>query len=296
MISLPARHRGESFATFHGDMDPVAFLDKWAPSNLILSKGFCPSILRLAREARRRAVRVIAVLSDDRSTRPKLFDIDREMCGLASEIVVQTSAMANFVERSFGRASHIIEEPLEVPIQPPRGRSGSPPRVLWYGREDNHDTLEPGLGPLVRNSDHPMVFELVTNRLSEAVMSFAESVARRDSKSIIIRRWSLEIQRQALRQADIVVIPSVDRPDKHVKGHNRLVEAIASGVYALAYPLSPYRELAEFCWCGEDFIDGMNWFVAHPEAARQALERGQEHVRQRFSIGRIAELWDRVLA
>lgn len=238
MIAMPARYRDETFVTFHGDMDAGAFLDKWSPSRLVLSKGFCPSVLTLAREAKRRSVRTIGVLADDRSSRPELFAIDREICELATEIVVQTKPMSDFVIRTFGRHPTIIEEPVEVSIQAPRDpEPDTPLRVLWYGREGNHDTLEPGLGPLARDSHHPMAFTLVTNSLGPAIIGFARDVARQPNKSITISEWSMTTQRDALGQADIVVIPSLNRPDKHVKGHNRLVEAIASGVFALAHPI-----------------------------------------------------------
>jgi hypothetical protein len=294
MALLPARARREPVARFAAGMCEAAFLDHWRPRTLVLTKAFEPAVVALALAARRRSIRVIVVLCDDRSAWPHYQELDRALAGLADNVVVQTEAMARHVLDTFGRASTIIEEPYEVPAAAPRFNPGSRIKLLWYGRSSNHDTLCPGILPLVDDPDVRFDLTVVTDRLSPDLMALARRVSGSDSGCLTIREWSLSCQAEALSRTDLVLIPSLDRQDKHVKGHNRLTESISAGVPALVYSLPAYQELSEFCWCGEDLRVGLRWALAHRQSLLDRVLQGQSYVARRFSIDRIAACWQRL--
>ena len=294
MALLPARARREPVARFAAGMCEAAFLDRWRPRTLVVTKAFEPAVVALALAARQRSIRVIAVLCDDRSAWSHYQDLDRRLAGLADEVVVQTDAMARHVLGTFGRESTIIEEPYEVPAAPPRFDPGSLIKLLWYGRSGNHDTLCPGILPLVDDATVRFDLTVVTDRLSRDLMTLARRMSDSDTGNLTIREWSLSCQAEALSRTDLVLIPSFDRQDKHVKGHNRLTESIRAGVPALVYALPAYRELAEFCWCGEDLRVGLRWALAHRPSLLDRVRRGQSYVAERFSVDRIAACWQRL--
>jgi len=294
MALYPARSRGEPVARFLAGMNATAFLDRWRPSVLVLTKAFEPSIVDLVLAARQRSIRVIAVLCDDRSDRPRLQDLDAKVASLADDIVLQTKSMARHVLQTFGRDSTIIEEPYEMPAGVPRFDPGESVKLLWYGRLTNHDTLSSGMLPLVNDRDLSFKLVIVTDSLSTELVTLARQISSRDGASVELQRWTLQRQAEALADTDLVIIPSLDRRDKMVKGHNRLVEAIRAGVPALAYPLPAYQELSEFCWCGDDLRVGLKWVLGHREAAVDRVRWGQSYIEQRFSMESINVRWQQL--
>ena len=94
-----------------------------------------------------------------------------------------------------------------------------------------------------------------------------------------------------MEEADIVLIPNIDAKEKRVKGHNRLVAAIHGGRLALASPLPQYLELKDFCWCGEDMAEGIEWAMDNSETTEKRIKNGQSHIDQRFAPSVVAARW-----
>ena len=291
MAFLPAQARHEPVARFLPGMSATSVLNQFRPTTLVLTKAFDPSIVALAGAARERSIPIVVVLCDDRTNRPQFHELDAALADLADDIVVQTMAMSEHVRAVFGRECTIIEEPYEMPAGVPRFNPGENLDLLWYGRFTNHDTLGAGILPLV--DDPALAFRLtvVTDRVTEHLAALARQIGGREGASIELRRWSLSGQAEALGRADVVIIPSLDRQDKRVKGHNRLVESIRGGVFALAYALPAYQELSEFCWCGSDLHAGLTWALENREAAVDRVRKGQAYIERRFSIGSINARW-----
>jgi len=294
MAFLPAQARRETVVPFLPGMSATSVLNQYCPTTLVLTKAFDPSVVALARAARQRSIPIVVVLCDDRTDRPQFHELDLALADLADDIVVQTVAMAEHVSKIFGRECTIIEEPYEMPAGIPRFNPGETLDLLWYGRFTNHDTLGAGILPLVNDPALAFRLTVVTDRVTEQLAALVRQIRGREGAGIELRRWSLAAQGEALGRADVVVIPSLDRQDKRVKGHNRLVESIRAGVFALAYSLPAYRELSEFCWCGGDLHAGLTWTLANREAAVDRVRQGQTYIEQRFSIDSISSRWQQL--
>ncbi|WP_323797743.1 glycosyltransferase [Nisaea sp.] len=294
MAFLPAQARCETVARFLPGMSATSFLDQCRPTTLVLTKAFDPSIIALAQAARERSIRIVAVLCDDRSEFPQVHGLDLALANLADVVVVQTTAMAQHVREVFGRESTIIEEPYEMPAGIPRFNPEKTLHLLWYGRFTNHDTLAAGILPLIDDPALDFRLTVITDRMTEHLSVLARQIGGRAGASIELCPWSFDGQAKALENADMVIIPSLDRQDKRVKGHNRLVESIRGGVLAVAYSLPAYRELSEFCWCGDDMHTGLTWAVANREAAVDRIRQGQAYIEQRFSIDAVSSRWQQL--
>jgi glycosyltransferase involved in cell wall biosynthesis len=95
-----------------------------------------------------------------------------------------------------------------------------------------------------------------------------------------------------LAAADIVLLPQeTDTEWGRAKSHNRAVETLRAGRFAVASPIPAYLELAEFFWVGEDIAAGVNWALDHPGEAEARITDGQKYVAQRFAPDAIARRW-----
>lgn len=200
------------------------------------------------------------------------------------------------------RGVTVIEDPYEAAaLSPWRAPGGDPIRICWFGNTSNVTLpfLTQALEAILeRFPDAGFSIELVTAVRWDMIRSFTEPLAAsRPGLEFILTEWSLEGTWRALERCDYVLLPHAWRdPWVQGKSHNRLVAAIAAGRLALASPIPSYRELKDHAWVEDDLAAGIAWAIANPEAARERVVRGQNHVERRFSPAAIAEKWAQVLA
>lgn len=290
-ISIPARELGGSVWRCDPGDDPARLLAQHRPSALVLGKAFHRGFLDLAHAAKAQGIPVLANLGD------WYFDdqITIALSQVVDRVVVQHEAMAREVRQHFKVEPVLIEESYEGARGEPRFAPGSPIRLLWFGHSANLDTLAEGVRQITRRVARDIVLSIVTNE-PESVWGILSALPPPlGDLKIGLRGWSLEAQFQKLVDCDIVLLPSFPHVRKQVKGHNRLVQAIHSGRLALAYPLFAYRELADFCWCGEDLGEGLEWALSHPSEALSRIAAGQKAIDARFAPPQVAQRWARLL-
>jgi SAM-dependent methyltransferase len=128
----------------------------------------------------------------------------------------------------------------------------------------------------------------------------AEITARvaRDFPPATIRfvAWSPEAVESGLEACDLVLLPQDHRSAwGRAKSHNRLVETIRAGRFALASPIPCYAELAEYAWVGEDLGEGLAWALDHPDQAERRVAAGQAYIATRFAPELVGRKWAEVL-
>jgi hypothetical protein len=289
---VPGRYMGVRVLQFGLGMQAGAFLDRHRPSALILTKAFDDSVAELAEAAAARRIPVVTTLCDlhfsgDSGRR------NRRLCDLSQAVVVQTTPMADEVMRQFGKRCAIIEEAIEYPREQPHFAPSQPLKLLWYGHAANHDTLSSGIAALAEAGIGPISFTIVTNAMPEFMNEGYPTQPKDVSFEVV--PWSLTAQYSALAWCDAVFIPSFDTPDKRVKGHNRVVEAINAGRIAITYPLPQYRELADYSLCGADYGASIRLALLDPAAVRKRIENGQRHIDTRFACDVVADKWRRLI-
>ena len=163
-------------------------------------------------------------------------------------------------------------------------------KVVWYGRATNFDTLIPGIRKLARYRDRPIHILIISN-MRPPIEKIFEHSSSPSGIRVDYDTWSLEAQYDAMQWCDFVFVPSLDTPNKAVKGHSRLVEAINAGRLVLAYPLPQYKELSEYCWCSDDFGAGIRWALSNPDQVLSRIARGQEYIDTRFAPKVVAARW-----
>jgi hypothetical protein len=285
---VPGRYMGLRVLHVGPGMAANAFLDRHRPSALILTKAFDDSIVELAEAAVARAIPLITTLCDLHFS-GESGRRNRRLCDLSQAVIVQTGAMADEVMRQFGKRCAIIEEAIEYPREQASFAPGRPLKLLWYGHSANHDTLSAGIAALAGASLGPITFMIVSNAMPE-FMDGGFPIQPKDMGFEVVP-WSIMAQYSALAWCDMVFIPSSDTPDKRVKGHNRLVEAINAGRIAITHPLPQYRELSAYSLCDADYGESVRAALADPSAVLRKIEDGQRYIDSRFAVDVISEKW-----
>lgn len=298
MAIMPAEALGGRVAVFRRGTDPERFIAEQKPRLLIFTKNFDNAILRLARSACERGIPVMSIFCDWRFDDQRFVATDRPLARMSRKVIVQTAAMRAAVREHFGADAAVIEEPLYLPGGEPRFSPDGALKLLWYGHPNNFDTLPRAASELTDLREPPLSLCLMSEQ--PLPPETAESVRWQSFAAIRFAPFSLAAQAAELAACDLVVIPTLPTEEKTVKPAGRLVAAIQSGRFAVAHDHPAHRELADYCWCGDDLAEGVRWALGHPDEALSQLSAGQDYVRQRFSMDAVCRGWareiDRVLA
>lgn len=286
MSLIPARLLGGRVLYFNGVPDPGVFLDRHRPDCLILNKPMESDALPLLAEtARRRQIRVVTIVTDWYFGDDAVSLRYRRMIKASDDVVVQTQPMAEYVQVHHGVTPTVIEEPLEYPRMPPRFVPGKQASLLWFMSAGNYDTIRSGLMEL-DGIDTEII--LLCSSVDQVRRHLPANLP--DTVTLQIIRWSLGVQFDLMQQANLIFVPSVDDQRKHVKGHNRVTEAINAGRLAVAYPLRQYQELEDYCILDEHPGRGIRTALGATDNLSR-LVTGQDYIARRFAPEIVAEKW-----
>lgn len=209
-------------------------------------------------------------------------------------VTVNSERMAELI------APHAIPRPTVIEdaiISPPRDPAFAPHdrlRLLWFGHSRNLPFLVECLDSLALFAKQRRCRLTIVTEDGHGAKELAREVRRRSMPALDARfiQWSLEATRKALDECDLVLIPSdPSNPIKAGASSNRLAEALNSGRFAIASPLSSYLPFAESAWLGSDMIEGIRWALANPDEALARIRRGQALVTEKLSEQKIAHQW-----
>lgn len=266
---------------------------------VVISKVLSPWNLELAWRAKSLGARVLFDLCDDHFDTPQLAETYFRLCEAADAIVASTPEMAAVIRQHTGREASIVEDPYEAPAgEPTFAPQADCLRLLWFGHPTNFDTLAdllPKLETLARQL--PMHLHVVSNPAGTNIEQYLDDLNRRGDRGLqgSFSRWSPEVTWQAMRECDLVVVPSRSDHRKRVKSPNRVIEPLRTGRFVTAYPVPSYRQFADFAWLGEDVTQGIRWAVDHADEVRDRIRRGQGYIASHFSPAAVARKWDAVV-
>jgi hypothetical protein len=250
--------------------------------------------------------RVVVDFSDDLAaaaamySQPALIDFQRRLLR-ACPATVSSNALRERLAREASYPISVIEDPYEAAdAKAPRFVPGATLRLLWFG------VFGPPLRALVeeqfatiarRITGRPLELVFVTYAFQASLVAEVATVLREINPDFRVRHvaWSVETTASELERADLVVLPQDAGAWGRVKSHNRLVEAIRAGRFAIVSPIPSYLELENYAWVGEDLSAGVEWALNHPGEVERRLIAGQAYVAQRFAPARIAEKWAQAL-
>lgn len=282
-------------------------ITKFAIDEIVAHTAYFEALLRWL-GASRGKVRAIADMTDNYAAvqdkvHAPILGRYQEGLGAHCILTVPCEALRRELLPVARHGIHVIEDPFESP-RPRELKTAftDPVRLCWFGSlgSGNLNSVANGLAQAVKGlGGRAASLEIVTHESRGAkVAEIGRRVAAAHS-SITTQfvPWSLDATWKAIDHCDLVLIPQ-EHADSwgSVKSHNRLVESIRGGRFAVASPIPSYLELSDYAWIGQDLAEGVSWALSNAEAASERIRSGQDYVAERFSPQRIVGLWTRLLA
>jgi glycosyltransferase involved in cell wall biosynthesis len=260
-------------------------------------------VLDLAGGLSRHGKRILADFSDDHFSHPQFGPFFKALVQVADCSVAATPGLAEVLRQAGAQRVAIVTDPVEGQRGEPRVRdlasnpvtATAPFRVLWFGHPSNLDTLRFALSSLERlGRGTPLLLTLVTasGAGAEELASEIDRTWHSMSNGARFVPWSTDAVFDALRDTDLVIIPSDPYdPRRSVKSPNRFTESVWAGRFVAANPLPAYEALAAAGWVGEDVGEGISWYLAHAGEAEARIAAGQTLVEREHSPTAVAEAW-----
>ncbi len=169
-------------------------------------------------------------------------DFYTEALSLADLVVCSSHQLRRYLESHVTCKIEVIEDPIEVPIIPPKHRLGERKTFLWFGHSTNIEPLLHCLIDFFDVGDEARVIVL-TNLypLPEDITNLLD-LPNLANIEINIISWSTETLVEATSLSDFCIIPAdLANPRKNGASSNRLLTALALGLPTLASPLPSYE-------------------------------------------------------
>lgn len=260
---------------------------------LIISKVFTEHALSLAFDAKKRGVKVLLDMCDNHLNHPKLGGIQKSLIEMADHIVTSTQPLKEALENIGKQADAVISDPVEFKRGEIKFEPSKVLELVWFGHPVNIDTLAditPKLAILAQTL--PLHLKVVT-KLPNGQPDLDKIIPANLCATYI--PWSVSATEEAIKNSDIVIIPTVQNDFKNAKSPNRLLEPLWAGRMVVAGPLPAYLHFADSAWVGKDIVEGIQWCLANPQEVKARIAQGQADIEKYFTAMAIGQQWQDVL-
>jgi hypothetical protein len=209
-------------------------------------------------------------------------------------VVVNSERMAELMAPHTARRPQIIEDAILGSMGEPAFAPGVKLELLWFGHPTNLRYLDAVIEPLTRFALQRRCRLTVVTESSADLARGIQAINARFAPAFTAQLvpWSLETQRGALQECQLVLIPS-DPADAFKSGAsaNRIAEALNAGRFPVASPLPSYLPFSEAAWVGQDLVQGIEWALANRDEVIARIRRGQAMVSAKFAAERVGRQW-----
>ncbi len=202
--------------------------------------------------------------------------------------IVPSLHMAGLLRASYGGEIAVIEDALDISVQPIKDQPQKARALLWFGHETNIRYLMNFVRTGFKAGDSAKLVILSSAKGLE--MFKAAPLQSNATLEVLLYRWSPAQMLEAAKVCDACIIPS-DTEDRYKSGvsANRLITALALGLPTAADNLESYKEFSEF------YIDirseKFRAMMKDPRAFNPAVRKAQQEIVPRFSLENIKKAW-----
>lgn len=297
------RHGSENLFWDPGDPGTGARFDWRTVDVCIVSKYFfdfpLEPWLAACREAKRGGARLVIDICDYPFEKPPTVQaFYAGILDICDAVIVNTERMAELMAPHVRHRPSVIEDAILGDAAQAAFAPADRVRLLWFGHPTNLPYLDAALDDLGRYAaGRSCELTVVTVDVPD-VTSWIATTHRHFAPALEVRfiPWSLQSTRDALRDCDVVLIPS-DPSDRLKAGAsaNRIAETLNAGRFPVASPLPSYLDFSEAAWLGQDLVQGIEWALANPGEVLSRIRRGQALVAERFAVDRVGREWRKLL-
>ncbi|TXI38472.1 MAG: FkbM family methyltransferase [Methylophilus methylotrophus] len=267
-----------------------------AGDTLIVSKVFTEHALSLAKDAKNRGAKVVVDFCDNLFDHPQRGPLQQALLRIADTVVAATEGMAYAINKHSRRVDAVISDPVEFEFRQPSFSPKKHLQLLWFGHAVNLDTVKAFLPALEGYSKKQRLLLNLVTSLPNGEQDLSKLLPEHSTLNVAYIPWSIEATQQAIKQADLVLIPVLSSQFKSAKSPNRLLEPLQSGRMVVAGPLPAYLPFADSAWIGENLIEGIEWCLSHPQEVLARIQQGQADIASHFTPQAIALEWNNLLS
>jgi hypothetical protein len=224
---------------------------------------------------------------------PHLSGIYAGLLPMAGAISTPTQALADVLSAHVQCPIHVIPDAVEGLRGTPGnggGVEGGPIRMLWFGRSQN---LMPLIDRLTEITSQALGFDVTLEVVTNQGPSLDVLRSRLPSGlPVRITPWTVDGLEDALRRAQVVLLPTDMDPSRQVKSANRLERALWAGRLPVATHSSVAAGYSDSAIVEAALGDGVRraWVDRADWTAR--ITQGQAQVAQTRTGEALAPLWE----
>ena len=270
--------------------DPTVFLDLLQSNILIFGRPFHKKAIELAREAKKRNIKIITTCDDWHFIEEsKMQKILYDVAFLSDAVVVKTKTAAEIAKNNTGLNPYVISDCLGFQSRKPINKINYPFKAAWFGKHMNLDTLYYGILEMIK-IDLFVNLKIFTN-FAENLENFKKKIYELNLKkiSIEIKLWSLDFDNE-LDDIDIIIIPYIYDKKRVVKSLNRITDSMNLGKLVVTSRMPFNLDLEDYCVLG-NIGKGLLWTKENQIKAIQKATLGNEYVKKNFTIEKISNNW-----
>lgn len=223
---------------------------------LVLSKP-SPLTLSIAEEGKRRGVGIVVDVCDDHLD----TDVYQRAIAIADAVVACSKPLA---EKTDGV---VIPDPYEFEIAPPHVAGM---RAMWFGRFAYMNTIAHWF---------PYLHKLV-----DGITIVCDT-----NTTVPHVPWSRENMARIGAASDIALLPNCGEK----KSANRLVNAIALGMFPVTNETPAHLEFQDMCWVGK-IANGLQFARAENSRLNKLVAEAQGYIKERYSPEAVGAMWQQV--
>jgi SAM-dependent methyltransferase len=260
--------------------------------------------------------RVVVDFCDDHFDDAVLGPNWRALAAMAHACVTGSDELRQTVQAHTSAPVYAVGDPIASPLGQPRvfrpqsrvqsalqgwlggSKAVQRLRMVWYGNPVNVAALfawTKALAPLAR--ERPWWLSVVTApavQIENSIAQFNSSQGGNAAMELV--PWSEDAQWIAVRDADVVLIPSdVSKAAKRAKTANRLTDALHMGRYVIASPVPAYSPYSDYASITDKPLEAIQEYLRNPAQSLANIENGQQAAIERASTAFIAGRWLEVL-
>jgi glycosyltransferase involved in cell wall biosynthesis len=217
---------------------------------------------------------------------------------ICDAVVVNSERMAELMTAHSAHRPLVIEDAILANMGEPAFSPRERVELVWFGHPTNFAYLDASIEALAGFASRRHCRLTVVTEEIAPIKRWTQAINARLGPTSHARLipWSLEAQGDALRECDLVLVPS-DPADALKAGAsaNRIAEALNAGRFPVASPLPSYLAFANAAWLGQSLVQGVEWALANREEVLARIRRGQALVREKFAADRIGRQWCELL-
>ncbi len=293
---VPANYLNIKKLIFLANHNVNKTLDTLNPKIIIFSRCMNSNIILLAKEAKKRNIKIISIFDDwhfksSKKREEIKFKFNENLAFLSDKIVVKTESAAKILYQNTKLFSKIIPDSIRYTNISPVNKFSNVPNLIWFGSSSNHDSLIQAINE-INNEKIICNIKVVTNITDDLTNLLKKE--KFDNIKIKLIEFSDKNLISAMKISEIIILPIIEDFRRIVKSTNRIVDSLNFGRFLISSDTYLNEEFSNFCYRG-NIGQGIKWLYKNKIKSINMLSKGQKYVKQTYHIEKTSFKWKKLI-